>query len=832
MSLLLRAKAQKQYVFQWRSIPYSYRSALLRSTRTHRRPILIPIANTFQHRELSSSSSRFSFKKGSSKESLDESRWSDVKSSVLVLLGVCSAIILPKNSASCEEVKDTKPLVLEMEEDPLKSKDPPHGNGKDKDKDKDKNTVNNDEENRGSKINLPGPLPSIPIPNIPELPRISMDDLMGKIHDLGVKIGEEIKGRVPTLADYFSAVDLIWKELRLGDGSLYQSIVANMEDSSKNPEIQLDATVRQGNSICPQEAAFQAARRKKMKKAFAKFIGVKESEIHESDIPVIALAGSGGGYRAMVSSLGYMTGAKKAGLFDCTMYMAGVSGSCWMIAQYLTLGQRSFSKTLDHFKLSLSTPIAHYPSFFDTMLNNPGATQLILEGVVQKYSKNRVLTLVDAFGTVLASRLLIHRERDVDSDGNGEWVDPLDFKLSQQSRWTNYGDQPLPIYTVVSHVLPGSTPEPRAGGDIIVDDKISRSHEEEETHYYQWFEMTPYEFGSEETSAWIPTWSFGRRFVEGKSIERVPETNLAILLGTFGSAFTATLADYYKEVRPLLTKAMSDSMDAYVEDFMDGMSQIHPLSPSCFPNPIYKLKNPAPEAEAFSRRKNIYLNDAGMDNNLPLYPLLRPGRDIDVVLAFDSSADIESVPWFEKADEYVKRRGIERWPPISKTRADQMAKEKDGHRKMTHVEIFQGIVADDRDADHVAPLGEKAAASSKSGPTRSDSSKSSSQSINVHPITLIYFPLIPNEEYQKDFDPSIETFCSTFNFEVKEEQVTLLAGLGEANFNKGVDEVKRVLKETWLRKKSERLEREKKEKLSSKHEHANQNASEPNKQGK
>lgn len=38
-----------------------------------------------------------------------------------------------------------------------------------------------------------------------------------------------------------------------------------------------------------------------------------------------------------------------------------------------------------------------------------------------------------------------------------------------------------------------------------------------------------------------------------------------------------------------------------------------------------------------------------MDNNLPIYPLLRPGRDVDVVVAFDSSADIESVPWFEKA---------------------------------------------------------------------------------------------------------------------------------------------------------------------------------------
>ncbi|KAF9390489.1 hypothetical protein BGX21_011469 [Mortierella sp. AD011] len=795
MSLLLRAKAQKQCMSKWRSIPISHRTLLLHSPRTYPRPLLFPVSEVYQHHNVSSStSSRFPQKSGSPKEPLDESRWSDV----FILLGVCSAIILPKQEASCEEAKNSSASVLELKEDPLK------GSAKDKDKNK---TAKSEKEGEGEKINLPGPLPSIPIPKIPELPRISMDDFIKKMQDLGVKIGDEIKGRVPTLADYFSVMDTIWTELKLGDGSLYQSIVSNLHDNCKNPEIQLDAAVRQGNDICSLEAAFQVTRRKKIRKAFAKFIGVKESEIHDSDIPVIAIAGSGGGYRAMVSSLGYMTGAKKAGLFDCAMYMAGVSGSCWMIAQYLTLGQRSFTKTLEHFKQSLNTPIAHYPSFLDTMLTNPGATQLILEGVVQKYSKHRVLTLVDAFGTMLASRLLIHREREAD-DG-GEWVDPLDFKLSQQSRWTNYGDQPLPIYTMVTHVLPGSTPDPRVDGDVMVDDKIAKDEEGEELHYYQWFEMTPYEFGSEETSAWIPTWSFGRRFVGGKSIERIPETNLAILLGTFGSAFTATMADYYKEVRPILSTAMADSLDKYIQDYMNGMSQIHPLSPSCFPNPIYKLNNPEPEVVAFSHRKNIYLSDAGMDNNLPLYPLLRPSRNIDVIVAFDSSADIESVPWFEKADEYVKRRGIKRWPPISKIRADQLAKEKDEHHKMAPVEIFQGIVADDRDADHVVLSEENAPASS--GPMAPKGSVSN-QIIDAQPITLIYFPLIPNEDYEKDFDPSIETFCSTFNFEVKQEQVTLLAGLGEANFNKGLDDVKNVLKETWLRKRSERLEREKKEK--------------------
>ncbi|KAF9913043.1 hypothetical protein EC991_005911 [Linnemannia zychae] len=780
---------------QWR--PLLVPTVLHPHTRRHQHPFstTLPTRNNNNNSNSSNSSP-------DPKLPVEESRWSDVKSSVLVLLSVCSAILLPTKTVACDDpnkAPSTKKPVLELKVDPRD----PKNMEKEKEKEKDKD-----------KIKLPGPLPDISIP------KISLDDLMEKVHDLGEKIGEEIKGRVPTLADYFTAVDTVRKELQLGDGSLYQSIVNNMSDANKNPEIQLDATVRQGNDLCPQELAFQTARRKKMKKAFAKFIGVHESDVHESDIPVVALAGSGGGYRAMISSLGYMMAAKKAGLFDCTMYMAGVSGSCWMIAQYLTLGQRSFTKTMEHFKQSLNTPIAHYPSFLDTMLTNPGAAQLILEGVVQKYSKSRVLTLVDGFGTVLASRLLIHRERDGD---NGEWVDPLDFKMSQQSRWINYGDQPLPIYTAVSHILPGATSQPDPIEEIVVDDEVGK--EDSDEHYYQWFEMTPYEFGSEETSAWIPTWSFGRRFVEGKSVEKIPETNLAILLGTFGSAFTATLADYYNEVRPLLNKAMSDSMDKYINEYLDGMSLIHPLSPSCFPNPIYKLPNPEPEAEAFSKRKNLYLNDAGMDNNLPLYPLLRPGRKIDVILAFDSSADIESVPWFEKADEYVKRRGIERWPPISKTRAEQLAKQEGGPpRKMTHVEIFHGIVADDRDADHVVPV-EKKRNPEESSPPVTPLRKSDAQ-----PITLIYFPLIPNQEYH-EFNPGTEAFCSTFNFELKEDQVELLAGLGEHNFKKGLEDVKKVLKETWLRKKQERLEREKLEKKNRKNPPAATAASSPEKPG-
>jgi phospholipase A2 len=126
---------------------------------------------------------------------------------------------------------------------------------------------------------------------------------------------------------------------------------------------------------------------------------------------------------------------------------------------------------------------------------------------------------------------------------------------------------------------------------------------------------------------------------------------------------------------------------------------------------------------------------------------------------------------------------------------------------MTHVELFHGIVADDRQADHLDMPA-----------TRPESKKKdTNKDQDAHPITLIYFPLIPNADYQDNFNPGTEPFCSTFNFEIKEDQVELLAGLGEKNFGKGLEDVRTVLKETWLRKKHARLERERQEKRNRKH---------------
>ena len=51
-----------------------------------------------------------------------------------------------------------------------------------------------------------------------------------------------------------------------------------------------------------------------------------------------------------------------------------------------------------------------------------------------------------------------------------------------------------------------------------------------------------------------------------------------------------------------------------------------------------------------------------MSNNLPLYPLLRKARKVDIIICFDASADIRRENWLSVAELYAKKRGVRGWP--------------------------------------------------------------------------------------------------------------------------------------------------------------------------
>ncbi|RKP35988.1 acyl transferase/acyl hydrolase/lysophospholipase [Dimargaris cristalligena] len=563
-------------------------------------------------------------------------------------------------------------------------------------------------------------------------------------------------------------------------GTFVETIRDTYTDPKVHPEVRWEAQVRCGSELPLTEIEFRANRLKKVVcPAFARFIGVPEAEVTPENVPVIALAGSGGGYRAMVSTLGYLTACDEAGVLDCSTYLAGVSGSCWTIMQYFVAARGSTTELEKHISQQITTSLTSV-SALTGVLTSPAAAS-VFAGLVSKFDSGMPLSLVDIYGTLLMSRLLM---RSLTSTG-----DPADAKLTGQQRYLADGRLPMPIYTAVRHEIIRTdgkvmrADDPETGTTVAGDWKQGLpSMAELKSKMYQWFEFTPYEMGTiDGGGVWIPAWGFGRPFRDGRSLRNLPEPSAGLYLGMFGSAFCATIAHLIDEVKGTLSAPVHQYLEGLVRDYQLAVTTTHPIAPSCFHNPFYR---PSEESQSEKRTdentetttlfdsEQLCLMDAGMNNNLPFYPLLRPERNVDVMLLFDASSDIDETPWFERASKFARQHGITRWP---KGAAPWPRPSPGAHEPPTH----------------------------NSAPNVRTDGEGSSQTPTPPSIALVYYPLLANPEYEvADFDPATADFCSTYNFSYTPEQVKSLSHLSQYNFMQEKENLRDTLKQVWLRKKT------------------------------
>lgn len=83
-----------------------------------------------------------------------------------------------------------------------------------------------------------------------------------------------------TWSDFSSRYSQLSAELSKDPGSLYRTVVdKDRHDPEANPEIEWRAKVRLGTELPHAEKAFLKERKKKVRTAFAKLIGVDESEV-------------------------------------------------------------------------------------------------------------------------------------------------------------------------------------------------------------------------------------------------------------------------------------------------------------------------------------------------------------------------------------------------------------------------------------------------------------------------------------------------------------------------------------------------------------------------
>lgn len=225
----------------------------------------------------------------------------------------------------------------------------------------------------------------------------------------------------------------------------------------------------------------------------------------------------------------------------------------------------------------------------------------------------------------------------------------------------------------------------------------------------------------------------------------------------------------------------------------------------------------------------------GMSNNLPIYPLLRGGRDIDVLIAFDASANIESENWLSVVDGYAKQRGIRGWPigagwPKEDLAADQLKADLD-RVESASVQQAAGKIADVRE-ERRKQANPKDLRDADLGycnvwvgtTMERESENEPPQSKRVDPdadwrlmapdagIAVIYFPFLPNPKVE-GVDPNTSDFMSTWNFIYSPEEIEKVVSLARANFGEGKERTRRTIMAVYERKKAKRLEEERKRRI-------------------
>lgn len=612
-------------------------------------------------------------------------------------------------------------------------------------------------------------------------------------------------------------MEKLQNELSMAPWSLSWEIWEEAHDPEVNPEITWDARVRVSGELCREESAFLKQRKRHTARALARYIGVSESEVHPEDVPVIGICGSGGGLRALVAGSSSYLSAAEDGLFDCVTYTAGVSGSCWLqTLYYSSIGRLNYSRVINHLKDRIGVHIAYPPSLLSALSQAP-TNKYLLSGFVEKLRgvPDADFGLVDVYGLALAARLLISR---------GDLrVSEYDLKISNQRFYTDQGRQPLPIYTAVRHEIPDSVEDP---GKLAKEARFTAKHYD----YFQWFEWTPYEFYSEELNAGIPTWAVGRKWMEGKNLWRdnglaLPELRVPLMMGIWGSAFCATLSHYYKEIRPVLKSSGMTGLDTLLAGKNEDLSKVHPVDPAVIPNYALGLRGQLPAScpESLHSSSHLQLMDAGMANNLPIYPLLRPGRNVDVIIAFDASADVKGDNWIRVVDGYARQRNIRGWPmgagwpPQSNTddkTVDQLEKvqETAAARVMKKSGTPRNIPENPPDLGYctvwAGSKAERQEYMDEPAPNKIETPEDEEHlTSSTAGIAVVYFPFMANKKVP-GIDPLESDFLSTWNFVYTPDQIDKCVALARANYEEGKEQTRRTIKAVWERKRAQRLQRE------------------------
>lgn len=376
--------------------------------------------------------------------------------------------------------------------------------------------------------------------------------------------------------------------------------------------------VRRANALSPDEADWLKGRDSITKPVLIDWL--KNSNLTDfdpqsflsNDTIRVGLAFSGGGYRAMLAGAGQFAALDNrttnstepghmGGLVQASTYFAGLSGGNWLVGSIVInnfTSVQDLQASDDVWDLSKSIFAPGGINVFKTL----GYWDDIIDDVEAKKDAGWNTSLTDLWGRGLSYQFFnySHGGRDV------HYSDVRDYDA-----FKNY-EMPFPI-----HVADGRAP------DTLIVNLNSTV-----------FEFNPFELGS-----WDPNlYSFTNLQYLCSDTENGNANgnctngydNAGFLIGTSSTLFN----QFFLQLNSTgITGPLYKLAQKLLSDLGEKNDDIALYSP----NPFYQMDY---LDNGVSQSDTLDLVDGGEDGqNVPLHPLIQPQREVDVVFAFDNSAD-------------------------------------------------------------------------------------------------------------------------------------------------------------------------------------------------
>ncbi|CUS21709.1 LAQU0S03e08878g1_1 [Lachancea quebecensis] len=392
--------------------------------------------------------------------------------------------------------------------------------------------------------------------------------------------------------------------------------------------------VREASELSPNETAWLKKRDTYTKQALRDFLDRATADFSNSSlvdklwsadkIPRVAMAFSGGGYRAMLSGAGMISAFDNrtkgstehglGGLLQGTTYIAGLSGGNWLVGSLAWNNWTSVQHVIDtrgtdEELWDISNSIVNPGGI--NILSSASRWDKISDAVEAKQDAGFNTSLADVWGRALAYNFF----PSLSQGGAGyTWSTLRDADVFKN------GEMPFPI----------SVADGRYPGTQIIDLNSTL------------FEFNPFEMGSWDPSlnAFTDVKYLGTNVKNGTPVAQgqcvAGFDNTGFVIGTSSTLFNQFLLQ-------LNTTSVSSFLKGVIGNFLQDLSEDYDDIAIYNPNPFRETEFVESNyTKGIVNSENLFLVDGGEDGeNIPFVPLIQKERDVDVIFALDNSADTD-----------------------------------------------------------------------------------------------------------------------------------------------------------------------------------------------